>query len=213
MTYMLNKSFLEKNIVLMGLILSVVLLIIAGIYYPGGSPKDIHSVGYSWTDNYISNLLEYNAVNGMENKTRLLGVFGVVLMGLSSGFAFVRLARKIILKKFSIVIKYVGLLLIVFSILITIPSFHNLMVTLSSTATLLLVFYVTILLLKSKLQILKFTSLSLLIIFYGAAYMYFTKSGVDYLPIVQKIIHILQFIWIVQLEYFTSKTDFDEIKA
>jgi hypothetical protein len=206
------KTFFNKNLVLLGLILSICFLFVAGFVYPGGSPKNINSVGYSFTENYISNLLEYKAVNGMENNARPFGVIGVVLLGLSSGLAFVRLSQKINLKKYSVVIKYLGVLLIIFSFLITIPSLHNLMVTFSSIATLLLVFYVTILLVKSKLQLLKFTSIILLAIFYGAAYMYFTKTGLDYLPTVQKFIHILQIIWILGLEYFTAKKDFDHIK-
>lgn len=206
------KTFFTKNLVLFGLILSICFLFVAGFLYPGGSPKSINSIGYSFTDNYISNLLEYKAVNGMENKARPFGVAGVVLLGLVSGLAFVRLSQKIDLKKYSIVIKYLGILLIILSFLITIPSLHNLMVTLSSISTLLLVFYVTILLVKSKLQLLKLTSIILLGIVYGAAYMYFTKTGLDFLPIVQKIIHILQIIWILGLEYFTIRKDFDHIK-
>lgn len=206
------KTFFTKNLVLLGLILSICFLFVAGFLYPGGSPKSVNSIGYSFTENYISNLLEYKAVNGMDNKARPFGVIGVAFLGLVSGLAFVRLSQKVELKKYSLVIKYLAIVLIIFSFLITIPTLHNLMVTLSSICTLLLVFYVTILLTKSKLQLLKLTSIILLVVFYGAAYMYFTKTGLYYLPIVQKIIHILQIVWILSLEYFTTKKDFDHIK-
>ena len=206
------KTLFTKNIVLLGLILSIGFLIVAGFIYPGGSPKNINSIGYSWTENYISNLLEYKAVNGMDNKARPFGVIGVVLLGISSGLAFVRLSKKVDSKKYSVVIKYLGLILIILSSLITIPSLHDTMVTLSSIATLLLFFYVTILFIKSKLLLLKFASIFLLLVSYGAAYMYFSRTGVDYLPIVQKTIHILQIILILGLEYLTVKTDFDHIK-
>jgi hypothetical protein len=206
------KTLFTKNIVLLGLILSIGFLIVAGFIYPGGSPKNINSIGYSWTENYISNLLEYKAVNGMDNKARPFGVIGVVLLGISSGLAFVRLSKKVDSKKYSVVIKYLGLILIILSSLITIPSLHDIMVTLSSIATLLLFFYVTILFIKSKLLLLKFASIFLLLVSYGAAYMYFIRTGLDYLPIVQKTIHILQIILILGLEYLTIKTDFDHIK-
>ena len=209
--YMEFKKLIKKNIVAIGLLLSVIFLFIAGFNYPGGSPQNIHTIGYSWSENYISNLLEYKAVNGMENSARPFGVIGVVLMGLCSGLAFVRLSQKVDSKKYSIVINYLGLLLILLSSLITIPSLHNLMVTFSSITTLLLVFYVAILLIKSRLQLLKFTSIILLFVFYGAAYMYFTQTGLDYLPIIQKLIHIFQIIWILGLEYFTNKKDFDHL--
>ena len=210
---MAMKTLLKKNIVMIGLVVSIIMLFIAALLYPGGSPKNINSVGYSFTENYISNLLDYKAVNGAENKARPFGIISVVILGLSSGLAFVRLSQKIERKKYSVVIKYLGLILIILSALITIPSLHNLMVTLSSITTLLLVFYVTILLIKSTLQLLKFTSIILLVVFYSAAYMYFTRTGLGYMPIVQKVIHILQIIWILGLEYFTIKKDFEHIKS
>jgi hypothetical protein len=205
------KTLTSKHIVLLGLLLSIGFLFVAGYLYPGGSPKNSNSIGYSWTENYISNLLEYKAVNGMDNAARPYGVIGVVLLGLSSGLAFVRLSKKVVSKKYSVVIKYLGIILILFSSLITIPSLHDTMVRLSSIATLLLFFYVTILLIKSKLQLLKLVSLFLLLVSYGAAYMYFFRAGLDYLPIVQKAIHILQIILILGLEYLTAKTYFDHI--
>ena len=208
-----KNTFFNRNVVLIGLIISIIFLIIAALSYPRGNPKNMNSIGYSFTENYISNLLEYKAVNGATNTARPYGIIGVVILGLSSGFAFVRLSRKVELKKFSLVIKYLGIILIFLSSLITIPSLHDIMVTMSSIFTLLLVFYVTILLIKSKLQVLKFTSIVLLVIFYAAAYMYFTKTGLDYLPLVQKIIHILQIVWILGLEYATNKKDFDHIKS
>jgi len=207
------KTFFTKNIAALGLLLSICFLFVAGYLYPGGSPQNVNSIGYSFSENYISNLLEYKAVNGFDNIGRPFGVVGVVLLGLVSGLSFVRLSQKVEAKKFSGVIRFLGILLIIFSSLITIPSLHDIMVTFSSVATLLLVFYVTILLVKSKLQLLKFTSIVLLVIFYGAAYMYFTKTGLESLPLVQKVIHILQIIWILGLEYFTTKNDFKNIKS
>ncbi|MBK9735878.1 MAG: hypothetical protein IPO92_13355 [Saprospiraceae bacterium] len=206
------ETLFKKNIVLFGLVLSIVFLFIAGYHYPGGSPKDINSIGYSFKENYISNLLEFKAVNGMENKARPFGVIGVILLGLSSGLAFVRLSKKVDSNKYLVVIKNVGIILIILSSLISIPSLHDTMVTLSSIATLLLFFYVTVLLIKSKLLLLKFSSIFLLLVSYGAAYMYFFRAGLDYLPIVQKTIHILQIILILGLEYLTTRKDFEHIK-
>ena len=107
------KTLFKKNIVIIGLIISIIMIFIAGFLYPGGSLKNINSVGYSFTENYISNLLDYKAVNGVENKARPFGIIGVVLLGLSSGLAFVRLSQKIDSKKYSVVIKYLGLITMV----------------------------------------------------------------------------------------------------
>lgn len=64
----------------------------AALKYPGSSPKDSRSVGFQWTENYISDMLEYKAVNGADNHARPFAVVGVVLMGLFTGLAFVRFA-------------------------------------------------------------------------------------------------------------------------
>ena len=206
------KLILKKNIILIGLIISVIFLFISAYLYPGGNPVDPTSVGYSFTKNYISNLLEYKALNGANNIARPFGIIGVVLLGLTSGFAFVRFAEKVNVKKYSIVIKYLGLLLIFVSALITIPSLHDGMVTLSSIITLLILFYITVLIFKSKLGALKIISVLFLAIFYAASYMYFTRTATEYLPIVQKLIHVLEIVWILGLEYYTKREDFEGVK-
>lgn len=202
---------LNKNIVLIGFILSVGFLLLASLNYPGGSPKDPQSVGYSWTENYISDMLEYKAVNGAENPARPFAVTGSVLMGLASGLGFLRFSRKIASKQLSVVIKYGGLILTISSFLVTVPALHNIMVNMGIVVNLLVFFYITVTLLKSRLTILKILSVVFLVSFYGAGFMFSTRSGLEYMPLVQKITHIFQLTWILGLEYFTRKEDFDHI--
>lgn len=148
----------------------------------------------------------------MNNPARPWGILATIFMGLTSGFAFVRFSQKINLKKYALVIKVLGFALILITSLIAIPNLHDLMVTIGSILTLLLYFYVTVLLVKSKLQFLKVLSITFLIFFYGAAFMYFTRTALEYMPTVQKVIHLLQIVFILGIEYFSSKTDFDQIK-
>lgn len=199
---------MQKNIVLIGVTLSVLCLVAASLQYPGGSPKDSRSVGFQWTENYISDMLDYKAVNGADNQARPLAVAGVLLMGLSTGFAFVRFARKLNVKKYTLVIQYGGLLLILLTALSAIPSLHDLSVSLSIFLNLLVFFYVMVVLLKSQLTIFKVLSVVFLAGFYGASYMFGTKTGLQYMPLVQKITHVIQIAWILGLEYFTRKEDF-----
>jgi hypothetical membrane protein len=202
---------LNKNIVFIGIALSILCLIVASLNYPGGSPKDPNSIGFQWTENYISDLLDYKAVNGAGNPARPFAVVGVLLMGLSTGFAFVRFSRKLRLKKLSGVIKYGGLLMIFLCILGAFPSQHDLSVTLGIFINLLVSFYVMVTLLKSRLTVLKVISVVFLASFYVAAYMFGTKTGLEYMPLVQKITHIVQIVWILGLEYFTTKEDFEHL--
>lgn len=202
---------LNKNIVLIGIALSILCLIVASLNYPGGSLKDPNSIGFQWTENYISDLLDYKAVNGQSNPARPFAVVGVLLMGLSTGFAFVRFARKLRLKKLAVVIKYGGLFMIFLCILGAFPSQHDLSVTLSIIINLLVSFYVMITLLKSRLTVFKVLSVVFLASFYVAAYMFGTKTGLEYMPLVQKITHIIQIVWILGLEYFTTREDFEHL--
>ena len=202
---------LNKNIVSIGIALSILCLIVASLHYPGGSPKDPNSTGFQWTENYVSDLLDYKAVNGADNSARPFAVAGVLLMGLSTGFAFVRFARKLRPKSLSVVIKYGGLLLVFLSALGTLPSQHDLSVTLSIVLNLLVFFYIMVALLKSRLTVFKVLSVVFLASFYGASYMYGMKSGLEYMPLVQKITHIVQIVWILGLEYFTVKEDFEHL--
>ncbi|MBK7607256.1 MAG: hypothetical protein IPI18_08665 [Saprospiraceae bacterium] len=190
------------------MILSILLLIIAALNYPGGNIRDIHSKGYSLNKNYISHLLEYHALNGMDNLARPWGILGVEMMGITTGLAFVRFANKIDLKKYSSVIRFLGYTLILVTSLITIPPWHDPMITLGSIITLLLFFYVTVLFLQSKLKSFKILSVLLILCFYGATYMYFTRTALDYLPAVQKSIHVFQIGFILGLEHCTSGEDF-----
>ena len=202
---------LNKNIVFIGIALSILCLIVASLYYPGGSPKDPNSIGFQWTENYISDLLDYTAVNGADNPARPFAVVGVLLMGLSTGFAFVRFARKLRLKKLSVVIQYGGLFMIFLCILGAFPSQHDLSVTLGIIINLLVSFYVMVTLLKSRLTVLKVLSVVFLASFYVASYMFGTKTGLEYMPLMQKITHLVQIVWILGLEYFTTKEDFEHL--
>jgi hypothetical protein len=57
----------------------------------------------------------------------------------------------------------------------------------------------------------KVLSIIFLLTFYFGAYMYFTGSFLEYLPIIQKIIFLMKLMWILSLEYFTRKEDFQYI--
>lgn len=199
---------MQKNIILIGIVLSILCLVVASFNYPGGSPKDSRSVGFQWTENYISDMLDYKAVNGQDNKARPLAVAGALLMGLSTGLAFVRFARKVGVKKYSLVIRYGGLLMILLTALGTLPSLHDLSVTFSIILNLLVFFYIMVVLLQSRLTVFKVLSVVFLASFYGASYMFGMRAEIEYMPLVQKITHIIQIVWILGLEYFTREEDF-----
>ena len=64
---------------------------------------------------------------------------------------------------------------------------------------------------KSRLTLMKIMSIAFLLTFYFGAYMYFTRSFLEYMPIMQKIIFMMKVIWVLSLEYLTENEDFQYI--
>ena len=203
---------MKKNQIIIGISIAVLFLFLAAIYYPGGSNLDPNSIGYDWKNNYISNLLSPKAINGMDNAARPWAIVGVLFLSASFGFFFYGFSKYIQVKSAANVIKFAGVGSALAGLLVVVPALHDSMVTLSSIMTLVAFFYVTIFTIKSKLSILKILSILFLAIHYFACYMYFTRTFLDYLPIMQKAIHLVQIIWVVGLMYFTNEKDFENIK-
>lgn len=197
--------------ILIGIIIGVIWLTIGTFHYPGGTYEDIHSEGYSWANNYISNLLRPWAVNEAENTARPYAILGVLFLTASFGVFFVKFSDRVKIKSASFVIKYFGILATLFGFITVVPSMHDSMVTASSILTLLIFFYITVIVIKSKLNGVKVLSIIFLLTFYLGAYMYFTRSFLDYMPIMQKVILLMKIVWILVLEYLTSKEDFQHI--
>ena len=202
---------MKKYSILIGISVGTLLLILSTVYYPGGTYENVNSEGYDWENNYISNLLRPLAVNGEENTARPFAIVGVLFLTTSFGLFFVNFSKKIKIRSASIVIKYLGILATILGFMTVVPSMHDIMVTLSSAMTLLIFFYITIMLIKSKLTVMKIMSIVFLLTFYFGAYMYFARFQLEYMPIMQKIIFALKIVWVLSLEYLTSRENFEHI--
>ena len=202
---------IKKYSILISVIIGTLLLIISTIYYPGGSYENANSEGYDWANNYISNLLGPSAVNGKENTARPFAVLGVLFLTAGFGFFFLNFSKRIKIRSASLVIKYIGILATILGFITVVPSMHDMMVTLSSILTLLIFFYITVMVIKSKLTRMKIMSIIFLLTFYFGAYMYFARFQLEYMPIMQKIIFLMKITWVLSLEYLTEKEDFEHI--
>ncbi len=201
----------RKYSILIGITIGTLLLIISTIYYPGGTSENINSEGYDWANNYISNLLRPLAVNGEENTARPFAIFGVLFLTASFGIFFVNFSNRIKIKSASLVIKYLGIIATIFGFITVVPAMHDIMVTLSSILTLLIFFYITVMVVKSELTLMKIMSIIFLLTFYFGAYMYFSRFQLEFMPIMQKIIFAMKITWVLSLEYLTQKGDFEHI--
>ena len=193
---------------LTGILISLTLLFVATLYYPGGSQHDRNSIGYDWKNNYLSNLFGKEAVNVSNNLTsRAWASCGVFFLCRAIATFFWQFSKRIPVKSAAVVIKYPGLCASIFAFL-AVTSFHDLMVTLSGTCALVAVFYVTVCLFKSKLGFIKIFPVVFLLFFYCCNFVYYTRIYLELLSVMQKILLLLTITWVLYLEYFAIAADF-----
>ncbi|MBF4466846.1 hypothetical protein [Flavobacterium sp. LC2016-12] len=203
------KERVKKYSVLICLVISVILLVIAALLYPGGSLLDKNSVGFDWSKNFVSNLFAAKAINGSENPGRIWAIIGMAFHSFGYGIFFINMSKKIPLRQWAKVLKLIGAANILFIFLIATP-LHDLG-TISIILTLFGLFTITIFILKSKRHFLKFCCIICLLTFYC----FFALFGFGYLGlaiIMQKVYNVSAMLLVLGLEYFINGEDFIQIK-
>ena len=194
----------------MCVVTSVALLIIATLLYPGGSIVDKDSTGFNWSKNFVSNLFAAKAMNGSENPSRIWAIVGMAFHSVGYGIFFINMSKKLPHRHSSDVLKYIGVVNMLFSFLVA-TSLHDIMVTISSTLSMIGLFYITVFILKTKLQLFKFCCIICLLTFYYTLYLYGAGNW-GLLAIMQKVSFIFSMLLVLGIEYFTKVDDFKQIK-
>jgi hypothetical protein len=148
------KQMVKKYSVLISLVISVILIVIAALVYPGGSLLDKNSIGFGWSKNFLSNLFATKAINGSENPGKIWAVIGMVFHSVGYGIFFINMSKKISSRQWANFLKFIGITNIILIFLIATP-LHDLGV-ISIILTLIGLFIITVFILKSKLHLLKF---------------------------------------------------------
>ena len=202
---------LKKHAVLAGIIVSMLLLLIATVVYPGGSLADKNSIGFQWSRNFISNLFAEKAINGADNTARVWAGAGMVLLSASFAVFFVRFSKKIPNKGAANVIKYLGAGNMLFNCLIATP-LHDIMVVIASTLLLVSLFYITVFVMQTKLHWLKLACAVCMLLYYITIFLYGSTFRGP-LPVMQKVTFLSSILLVLALEYFTTAADFAHIKT
>ena len=205
-----TRQIVKKYSVLICMVISAILIVRATLLYPGGSLLDKNSVGFGWSKNFFSNLFATTAVNGAENPGWIWALIGMAFHSVGYGIFFIHMSKKIPARQGANILKYIGVTNILFIFLIATP-LHDLG-TISIILTLIGLFTITVFILKSELQLLKFCCIICLLTFY----VFFFLFGFGYLSwavIMQKVYNLSSMLLILALEYFTQKEDFIPIKS
>jgi hypothetical protein len=203
------KNMVKNYSVLICFLISVILIVIATLLYPGGSVLDKNSLGFHWSENFLSNLFATTAIDGKDNPGRIWALIGMVFHAFGYGLFFINMSKKISLRKWAKILKFIGVANVLFIFLIATP-LHDIGV-ISIILTLIGLFIITVFILKSKLHLLKFCCIICLLTFYC----YFSLFGFGYLAlaiIMQKVYNLSSILLVLVLEYFTKYEDFAQIK-
>jgi hypothetical protein len=203
---------LRKYSILSGILIALLLLFIATLYYPGGSQYDKNTAGYDWKNNYLSNLFSPKAVNGADNASRPWAVAGMLFLCASFAVFFIEFSKKIPSKGAARIIKYFGIGSMLAAFLAVTP-YHDLMIAVTSTLGLVSMFYITVFIFQSKLHLFKILCIVSLLTVYCCNYVYYTRNYMALLPIMQKVCIATAIAWVIALQYFTTKNDFPPKKA
>jgi len=206
MVKVISLALIRKYSVAICLAISILFLLIATLLYPGGSIDDINSVGFNWSKNFFSNLFLKNALNGVENPSRIWALIGMVFNSIGYVLFFFHTSRKIPQRHTKLVLKAIGIVNMVFTFLIA-TALHDIMVTVSSTLTMLGLFYITVSILKTKIHWLKFFCIVCMLIFYSTLFLY--GSGYwGLLAVMQKVTFLCFILLVLTIEYFTKAEDY-----
>lgn len=201
---------MRKYSVLLCVVICVLFLATATLLYPGGSILDKNSVGFDWSKNFFSNLFLEKALNGTANPSRIWALIGMLFNSIGYGLFFIHTSRKIPHKHTELVLKFVGIANMIFTFLIATP-LHDTMVTVSSTLTMLGLFYITVFILRTKLHWLKFFCVLSMLIFYFTLYLYGAGDW-GLLAVMQKVTFLCFMLLVLTIEYFTRGEDFQQKK-
>lgn len=201
---------MRKYSVLICVVISVFFLVTATLLYPGGSILDKNSVGFSWSKNFFSNLFLAKALNGTVNPSRIWALTGMVFNSIGYALFFIHTSRKIPQKHTELVLKSIGVVNMLFTFLIATP-WHDIMVTISSTLTMIGLFYITVFILRTKLHWLKLFCIGSLLIFYFTLYLYGAGDW-RLLAVIQKVTFLCFMLLTLTIEYFTKSEDFQRNK-
>ncbi|MCB0522350.1 MAG: hypothetical protein H6577_01965 [Lewinellaceae bacterium] len=110
------------------------------------------------------------------------------------------------------VIRYAGAGAMFFAAFTATP-WHDQAVTLSGTLLMLTLFYLTVFVFRSRLHWFKILCVLCLAGLYLGSYVYYARTLLEWLPILQKVSLLLNVLLIIGLEYWAEAGDFGQVRA
>lgn len=202
-----QAQMFQKHSIAICLALATIFLLTATFLYPGGSQASLQTIGFDWANNYLCNLFDTKGINGADNPGMLWAFVGMFFLCLSLGIFFYRTSAKIQHRSSAMIIRYCGMVAMFFAFFVT-TRYHDIVISIAVTFAMLAIFYLSVFIFMSRLIYLKIITALCLITLYFNAFVYYSGQWLVILPIAQKINHFIIIVWVLGLEYFTTREDF-----
>lgn len=181
----------------LGSFLFVILYIIAGILYPGGSETDKTSIGFSFTNNYWCNLLYKNAINGQPNTGLPFAILAMFILIITLSTFWFLFPKKLGLERYhKLIIQLTGVAAMLICFLLLSGLDHDLVINTASILGLIATTGTIFALYKAKwFWFFMYGIFNVLLVVLNN-YLYHAKGMMIYLPVVQKLSFLSFLVWI-----------------
>jgi len=184
---------------IIGILFFVGLYIYASTLYPGGSQANLNSKGFDWIHNYWCNLLDNKGMNGQPNPAKMYAIVAMMTLCFSLMIFYILFAQNYsTTKTWKFIITTAGTISMILATLIF-TKYHNLIIILSSIFGLFTIIGIVKEIYISDLKTYKITGAFCMLLLISNNYIYYTKQGIEILPLLQKITFLIVFIWIIGL--------------
>ena len=181
---------------LFGSVLFFLLYFIASLYYPGGTYLDKSYEGFSWTQNYWCNLLNESAINGQRNEARPIAFTAMAVLNLTLIIFWYMFPFHVGFKtKERYIIQASGFLSMGISIFIF-TNLHDTIINVAGAFGLIALGGTLIGLRKAGWNNLFYMGVFIIFLIGVNNLLYYQKSLMYYLPIVQKITFLTFLLWV-----------------
>jgi len=194
-----KKNLLVVAIPFIGMFLFIGFYILSAFLYPGGSYKDPNSTAFSFTNNYLCDLLDINAINGELNIASTMARIAFGILCFTMIYLWIQIPRLFAKKHVNHhIIKLLGVLSMVIAMFLA-AGIHDIIVYIAGILGLLALMLTFIELYRHRfffflgLGICCFMLISLNYIIYTTGY------AIDALPFIQKITFTASITWFLML--------------
>ena len=190
----------NRHLPLLGVVAGIGILMFAASLYPGGTMSSTSTVGYSWTQNFISSLFQARALNGAPNPARFVAMGAMLFICASLGTVFNHVAGTAKSRAHSKTIQIAGIGAAVYALVIASPM-HNVGVNVGLAFSLVALLATNYLLFLERRWLLLAWGALCIALTFVSAWMYYGKMLYGALPVVQKVSVASYVGWLLAIYY------------